>query len=123
MRGSAWTGTGRLLHKGGSLCLRGIFGGALPQHPPLPAPTAEQKGEEIFLPPPALQVMAVPTSEPVEPTDKGETPQNLHGSTQMAWGKGGPTAHTQGHLGNAATVLTQQIRSAKWGKCRGWSCE
>lgn len=50
-------------------------------------------------------------------------PRTSLGSIWTAWGKGEPTAHTQGHLGNEATALTQQIPPAKWGKCRGWSCQ
>lgn len=103
MGGSARAGTGRFLHKGGSLCLRGTFWRALLWHPPLPAPTAEQQGEEeSFLPPPALQVMAVLRQSRLA----GEKlPRTSLGSIWIPWGKGEPTAHTLGHLGNAATGL------------------
>lgn len=89
MRGSARTGTGRLLHRGGSLCLQGIFWRALPQHLPLPAPTAEQQGEEeSFLPPPALQVMAMLMPEPAELAGGRETPQDLAGQHPDRLGEG-----------------------------------
>lgn len=58
---------------------KALFGRALPQHPPLPAPTAQQRGEESFLPPPALQVMAVLMPEPAELPGRRESSQHLAG--------------------------------------------
>lgn len=66
MRGSAQTGTGRLLYRGGSLCLPGSFWRAFTQHPPFPAPTAKQQGEEEIFLPPVLQVRTMLLAEPAE---------------------------------------------------------
>lgn len=39
--------------------------------------------------------------------------KDLAGQHLIAWRKGEPSAHTQGHLGNAAPVITQEIPCAK----------
>lgn len=121
MRGSARTSTGRFLHRGGSLCLRGTFCRVLPHHPPLPAPTNQQqsKEEEKSSCPPALQVMAVLMPEPAA---GGETPQDLTGQHLDHLREGRihglhlepPWEHS------CSTYLTNP--GAKWDKHRGWSC-